>query len=183
MYVCAAVNNLLERDDKLEGSRQPPLIRTCTSSNDLWWISKRFYKYWGHVGWDIAQETSSLQWEASLVPAAFLCPNPHPSLLQSIILWNPRLFFLSGLKPGFCLPSLTLWPARHPFIPCLPPFLSPFLQPIPPERAVSSSLSINLYFLFFPPLSPVLLCIFLQRNACLWFIHPVRPLGLLLSSL
>lgn len=144
--IYVAVNNLRVRDDKLEGSRQPPLIRNCKSYNDLRWISKRFYKYWGHVGWDISQETSSLQWEASRIPAAFLCPNPHPSLLQSIILWNPRLFFLWGLKPGFCLPSLTLWPARHPFIPCLP--RNPLLQ-----KELSHLLYQLIFIFFFPPLS------------------------------
>lgn len=71
-----------------------------------------------------------------------------PSLLQSIILWSPCLFFLSGLRPAFCLPSLTLWPARHPFTPELPPFLSPLLLPTPPEKAVSSPLSICLFFFF-----------------------------------
>lgn len=38
----------------------------------------------GHVGWGISQKTSSLQWEASPIPSAFLCPNPHPSLPPSV---------------------------------------------------------------------------------------------------
>lgn len=117
----------------------------------------------------------------SHVPAAFLYPNPHPSLPPSVhhlVKSSPFLSF--GTEARVLSPLFNT-------LACQPSFHSPlassplFSQLTPPERAVSSPLSINLFFFSF--FSVVPLCIFLQRNACLWFIHPARPSGLLLNAL
>lgn len=70
-----------------------------------------------------------------------------PSLLHSIILWNPCLFFLSGLKPRFCLLSLALWPARHPFS----PLASSLLLPLSHSRSCKELSHLLYQLIFFHP--------------------------------
>lgn len=112
------------------------------------------------VGWDFSQKTSSLQWEAFPAPAAFLCPNPHASLPPSVHHLLKSSPFLSF---GFCLPSLTLWPPSHPFIP-----------PIPHTHRHTQNLNFLRKSRLLASINSILLCVFAQRNACLWFIHTAR---------
>lgn len=111
------------------------------------------------VGWDFSQKTSSLQWEAFPAPAAFLCPNPHASLPHSVHHLLKSSPFLSF---GFCLPSLTLWPPSHPSIP-----------PIPHTHRHTKKNFLRKSRLL-ASINSILLCVFAQRNACLWFIHTAR---------
>lgn len=148
----SAVVCLPQRTDARDRIQQT-LSEKLRSYDDWWWISKWLCGYWEHVGWGISQKTSSLQWEAFPDPAAFLCPNPHPSLPSSVHHLVKSLPFLSfGTEARVLSPLLTLWPANHPFIPWLPPFLSPFSQLTPLEKKLSPLLY---QLIFFPCVSAV----------------------------
>lgn len=121
------------------------------------------------VGWDISQKTSSLQWEAFPVPAAFLCPNPYASLPPSVHHLLKSSPFLSF---GFCLPSLTLWPASHPFSPPLP-HTHRHTKPKLPQKEPS------------PRLCQFNLAVCFRAEECMFVVysHSERPLGFLLNTL